>query len=569
MFNIAVDQADILIAKYLNPMMIDQTEYSIKKSKPSSLQLTVPAQDSIENPNVETNQVQLAEWVNNLPQANPTAMAAALYESIYQVNRFPGKINQRHALINCYQSPFKIIYQAARKASQKQATQATPKQTDITPITIKTTIELAYSYKIIINKHLQLNNIDKYQQQFNHAIYSAIKITVLELMLEYSNLIPNSKKAWREIFQLYTLAEQYDLVEIPIEEGVSISLLFKRILLIAIIDPYRLPRGEVWFCYNYLSHWAIKAELHTATIAPNNITCLFLVDLQAIHPPKPPEPNTELTPKRHRLLHVNSLNLLIHQQRKQLLENGDTAPKGVSHLTKGQTNQMFRHMLLAWHVRPTRRSERHEKYGAYSVTYGLSAINHYLKKGSFTQECDTSFNDLVDDNTLTLEASTSFHRENKHYTVSSWRIFNLSAGGIGIVVPPPFPKDVQVGQLIMIELETDAGIKQFKTGIIRRMIERNTNTLEVGVQFLPGEIVPISIRPCFYDKETKADFQHGILMDRGSKAQKALITPSNMYKNQREFVLENNNFIQQIVSDNIIETTPTFDCFNYHEITKK
>jgi len=566
-FNITADQAAIFREKSSDPVMIDRTEHPIKK--PSSLQLTVPAQDSIENPNVETDQAKLIEWINNLPQANPTAMAAALYKSIYQINRFPGKINQRHTLIDCYQSPFKIIYQVARKASQKQASQTTLKQTDITSIAIKTTIELAYSYKIIINEHLQLNNIDKYKQQFSYAIYSALKLTTLELMLEYSNLIPDSKKAWREIFQLYALAEQYDLVEIPIEEDASIGLLFKRILLIAIIDPYRLPRGEVWLCYHYLSHWAIKAELHTATIAPNDITGLFLVDLQAMYPPKPPEQNTELNPKRHRLLHVNSLNLVIHQQRKQLLENGGTPPNGVSHLTKEQANQMFRHMLLAWHVRPTRRSERHEKYGYHAVTYGLSAINHYLKKGSFTQENDTSFNDLVDDTALTLEESTSFHRENKHYTVSSWRIFNQSIGGIGIVVPPPFPKDVQVGQLIMIELETDAGIKQFKTGVIRRMIERDANTLEVGVQFLPGKIAPISIRPCFYDKEIKADFQHGILMDRGSKAQKALITPSNMYKCQREFVLENNAFIQHIVSDSIIETTPIFDCFDYHEITKK
>ncbi len=550
--------------------MIDRTEHPTKKQRPpSSLQLTVPAQDTIENPNVETNQARLVEWINNLPQANPTAMATALYESIYQINRFPGAVNQHHTLINCYQPPFETIYQAARKASQKQGSQTTLKQTDITPITIKTTIELAYSYKIIINEHLKLNNTHKHQQQFNHAIYSAMKVTMLELMLEYSNLIPGSKKAWREIFQLYTLAEQHDLVEIPIEEGTSIGLLFKRILLIAIIDPYRLPRGEVWFCYNYLSHWAIKAELHTATVTPDNTTGLFLIDFQAMHPPKPPEPSSELSPKHHRLLHVNSLNLVIHRQRKQLLENDGTSPKGADNLTKEQTKQMFRHMLLAWHVRPTRRSERHEKYGSHPVTYGLSAINYYLKKDSFVQEEDTSFNDLVDDITLTLEESASFHRENKHYPVSSWRIFNRSTGGIGIVVPPPFPKDVQVGQLIMIELDTDTGTKQFKTGVIRRMIERDANTLEIGVQFLPGKIVPISIRPCFYDKEIKADFQHGILMDRGSKAQKALITPRSMYKHQREFVLENNNSVQQIISDNIIETTPVFDCFDYHEITKK
>ena len=547
--------------------MTDRTQQPTKSAKPSSSpQLTVPARDTFENPNIETNPARLTEWINNLPHANPKAVANALYESIYRLNRFPGTINQHYALANCYQPPFEVIYQAARKTSQKKEAQATLKQTDIIPITIKITIELAYSYKLIINEHLQLNNIQQHHQLFGDAIYSAMEAIALELMLEYSTLVPDSKKAWRELFQLYALAEQYSLEKSPIKEA-SIELLFKKILLIAIIDPYRLPRGEIWFCHNYLTQWAVKAELHTSPTVPDNITGLFLVDLQTTYPPKPPTPNSELLQERHRLLHVNSLNLVIHQQRKQLLENEGTSPKGTAGLTKEQTTQMFRHMLLAWHVRPTRKSERQEKYGAHTVTYGLSAINHYLKKGSFAQEDNAAVEELMDDNTLILEETTSFRRENKHYPTCSWRIFNRSTGGIGIIVPPPFPKDVQVGQLIMIELESDTPTQHLKAGIVRRMIERDANTLEIGVQFLPGKITPISIRPCFYDKEITADFQHGILMNRGPNTSKALLTPQGMYKQQREFVLENNNYVQQILADDIIETTPVFDCFDYHEIT--
>jgi len=547
--------------------MTDPTQSQTKKQgPPSTLQLTVPAQDAIESPNVETDHLRLVEWINNLPYANPLSTAAALYESIYQLNRFPGTLNHRYELVNCYQPPFEVIYQAARQATQPTGAQSRLKKTDISPIAIKISIELAYSYKLIINEHLKLNDIHRHQQQFSHAIYSAMKAITLELMLEYSNLIPDSKKAWRELFQLYTLAEQYNLEKIPIEEGISIDLLFKQILLIAIIDPYHLLKGEVWFCYNYLTHWAIKSELHASTTVPDNITGLFLVDLQALHPPKPPEPNSKLLPERHRLLHVNSLNLVIHQQRKQLLTNESVEVKGTEGISKEQAEQMFRHMLLAWHVRPTRRSERHEKYGSYPVTYGLSAINHYLKIGTFTQEDDTSTEELIDGETLTLGETASFCRENRHFQLYSWRIFNRSSGGIGIIVPPPFPKEIQVGQLIMIELDTNTETKQLKAGIIRRMIERDANTLEIGVQFLPGKIAPISIRPYFYDKEITADFQHGILIDRGPKTPQALITPHGMYKQQREFVLDNNNLVQRIISDEIIETTPVFDCFDYHKV---
>ncbi len=531
----------------------------------NTLQLTVPAQDTIESPNVETDQCRLIEWVNNLPYANPLSTATALYESIYQFNRFPGTVKHRHELVNCYQPPFDIIYQAAQQSTQEKGNRNRLKKTDITPIVIKVTIELAYSYKLIINEHLRLDNIHKYQQQCSQAIYSAMKAIMLELMLEYSNLIPDSKKAWRELFQLYTLAEEYSLEKTPIEEETSIELLFKRILLIAIIDPYRLLKGEVWLCYNYLAHWAIKSELHKATTVPDNITGLFLLDLQAMHPPKPPEPNAKLLPARHRLLHVNSLNLVIHQQRKQLLADEHGEAKGTEGLSKDQASQIFRHMLLAWHVRPTRRSERHEKYGSYPVIYGLSAINHFLKRGGNSLKDEVCVEDLTEDDTLTLGETASFCRENRHFQIHSWRVFNRSKGGIGAIVPPPFPKEVQVGQLVMIELDADDDEKQLKAGIVRRMIERDVNTLEIGIQFLPGKIAPVLIRPHFYDGETTADFQHGMLIDRGTDVSQVLITPHGMYKQQRELVLDNNGFIQRIISDSIIETTPVFDCFDYHK----
>ncbi len=536
-----------------------------QQDSPARLRLTVPAQDAIESPNVETEPARLMAWIDHLPYANPLSTATALYESLYRLNRFPGTVHHRHELVDCYQPPFDIVYQAAQQATQQKGSPQRSKKTDILPLTIKIAIELAYSYKRIINEHLQLGDIQKRLQPFGNALYSAMKAIELQLMLEYSSLMPDSKKAWRELFQLYTLAELYRLEQAPMADGLSIDRLFKRILLIAIVDPYRLPRGEVWRCYRYLTHWSIKSELHRASTVPDSITGLFLVDLRAMQPPKPPEPNTALDPEHHRLLHVNSLNLMIHQQRKQLLADKKAKAEGTEGLSKEQAAQMFRHMLLAWHVRPTRRNTRHEKYGTCPVTYGLSAVNHFLKRGRLTQEEEGGMDAQADEHTLTLGEQAPFCRDGRHFRIDSWRIFNKSRSGMGVIVPPPFPKEVQVGQLVMVEL-SDREHRTLKTGVIRRMIQRDAQTLEVGIQFLPGKIVPISIRPHFYDQELTADFQHGIAVDRGAKTTPALITPQGMYKQRRELVLDNNGAIQRIISDEIIESSPVFDCFDYHSI---
>ena len=101
------------------------------------------------------------------------------------------------------------------------------------------------------------------------------------------------------------------------------------------------------------------------------------------------------------------------------------------------------------------------------------------------------------------------------------------------------------------------------------LIERDANTMEVGIQFIHSKVDPISIRPQLFDSEITADFQSGLLMDRGSKAPNALLVPHGMYKQRQEFTLEHNNHVYRILADKLIESNPVFDRFEYQEITKR
>lgn len=550
--------------------MASQLQHLARQSTAQSPpRLTVPALDAIENPSVETHPVRLLEWIRHLPYATPAKAAEALFESLFRLNRFPGAVPQRQALMDCYQPPFETLYKLARKASNRRAVQtARRQQTDIAALVLKITTELAYGYKRVINEALQGGGPPKDKEQFGNAIHAALQAMTLELMLEYASFIPDSKKAWREIFQLYSLAEQQDLQHHAPESGDSIELLFKRILLIALTDPYHLQRGEAWSCYDYLTEWGAKAGIGRAATAPENTTGVFLIDLGAMQPPKPPEPGESLAQERHRLLTVAPLNASVHRHLQQIREEDAAAPKGAENLSIAEMEQMFRHMLLAWHVRPSRRSPRHEKYGACRVACGLSAINHFLLAGEFTPEREEraappGTEDLI------LEEKGTFRREAAHYDVHRWRIFNRSASGIGMMVSPPFPKDLQVGQLVLVEIETEQREKRLTPGIVRRMIERDANTLETGIQFIHNKVDPIAIRPHAYGSENAADFQSGLLLNRGGDAPNALLVPHGMYKQRREFTLEHNGRSYRILAAKLIESTPVFDRFEYQEIIQR
>jgi len=539
------------------------------KKNSSSIRLTVPARDSTENPNVETNPAKLQLWAKQLPFANPSSMAEALFTSISHLNRFPGTVPKRNELMACYQPPFADLYQLARKASNKKGCQTTgQQQTNTSTLTVKITTELAYGYKLVINEILEGNTKSINKLLLGSAIYSTMKAITLELMLEYSEFVPDSKTAWRELYQLYDLAEQYNLEHDFAGKETSIELLFKQILLITLTDPYRLQPGEAWSCYEYLAHWAIKADLQRSTVAPKNITGIFLLDLRSMQPPKPPSPGQLLKPEQHRIFNVVPLNLIVHQHMQQVEKEGRSAPKGTSNLPQNEMRQMFRHMLLAWHVRPSRRSERQEKYGSHLATYGLSAINHFLLSGDFTPNTQkASLSSINEDTVKTLEERHSFRRENTHYEVHRWRIFNQSSGGIGLIIPPPFPKKLQVGQLILIEIDIEKQDKCLMPGIIRRIIERDANTLEAGVQFIHGRVSPISIRPHFTDANIAADFQHALALNPGGNKPRTLLAPHGMYKQQRKFMLNYSEKTHQVQAGKLRESTPIFDRFEYHEVT--
>ncbi|VAX10646.1 hypothetical protein MNBD_GAMMA26-2393 [hydrothermal vent metagenome] len=540
----------------------------VVKTSSTPVRLTVPARDTVENPNVETNPAKLHQWVEQLPFAHPSRMAEALLTSLFQLNRFPGAVTKRSELMACYQLPFTSLYRLARKTSNSKASQ-TPgqQQANISALTIQITTELAYGYKLIINEMLEQRVKATNKPQFCNAIYSAINAITLEQMLEYSEFIPDSKTAWREIYQLYGLAEQYHLEHAIVEEETSISLLFKRILLIVLIDPYRLQLGEVWSCYEYLAHWAVKADLQQQAVVPKDITGVFLLDLQSMQPPKPPKPGQKLQPDRHRIFSVAPLNLIVHQHMRQIRNEEGSTPNGTAHIPPNEINQMFRHMLLAWHVRPTRRSERQEQYGTHLAAYGLSAVTNFLLQGSFCQNGQTAnIGDTCEDTDQTLEERHSFRRENVHFEVHRWRIYNRSTSGVGIIIPPPFPTKLQVGQIILIEIDTNQQDKHLMPGTVRRIVERDTNTLEAGVQFIHGRVSPISIRPYNIDTSVTADFQHALALNPGGKASRTLLTPHGMYKRQQKFMLGFGGKTYLVQASKLAESTPIFDRFEYQEI---
>jgi hypothetical protein len=547
--------------------MADQSQ---QQSKPP-IRLTVPSPDSVANPNVETRPNKLAKWVEDLPYANPIKVEAEIFESLYQLNRYPDEVPQRSELMVCYRKAYDSLFHVVRKEYMRKDFRTVHHgKLELANLLLKVTVEMAYGYKLVINECLERISQGKKEPHLGLAIYFVMKSLTQELMLEYAEFIPDSKKAWREIFQLYSLAEEHDLERELMEEGKTIELLFKRILLIVMVDPYHLHRGEIWSCYDYLARWALLTKFEPLEQMPANLTAHFLVDFQSVHPPKPLKEDAELVPGRHYIFNTMHLCETVHKHLKQVEQNSKFVPDATEKLTSIQATQMFRHMLLAWHVQPERRSPREEKYGAHMVASGLSAAKHFMEMDTIVQQ--EAFNPFLDHEEeepqgLTIEGTGGLQSAPKtgRYHIYEWRIFNISASGVGLIVNAPVPKEVQVGQLLVIQVQRKETKKNCSVGIVRRMIQRDPETMEVGVQFIAGQVTPVALRHQVFGSEVPAEFQSGLLVE-GSKTPSTILAPYGMFRPRQEYVVDLGKQVLRVFANKLLESTPAFDRFTFDEM---
>ena len=547
-------------------MMADQSQQQSK----SPIRLTVPTPDSVANPNVETRPNKLSKWVENLPYANPIKVEAEIFEALYQLNRYPETVPQRSELMACYRNAYESLFKVVRKEyTRKDFRTVHHGKLKLTELLLKVTVEMAYGYKLVINECLEQVAQGKKSPHLGLAIYFVMKALTQELMLEYAEFIPDSKKAWREIFQLYALAEEHHLQRELMEEGMTIELLFKRILLIVMVDPYHLHRGEIWSCYDYLARWALLTKFESPDQIPKNITAHFLVDSQSVHPPKPLKADTELAPERHHIFNTLHLCETIHKQMKQVENNSKFIPEATEKLTAIQSIQMFRHMLLAWHVQPERRSPREEKYGAHMVASGLSAAKHFMEKDAIVHEEAANPFSIEEEEpaSFTLEGTAGIQSAPRlsRYKVYEWRIFNISASGMGLIVNAPVPKEVQVGQLLIAQVPRKESKANCSVGIVRRMIQRDPETMEVGIQFITGKLSPVAIRPQVFGSEVAAEFQSGLLVE-SSKTPSTILAPFGMFRPRQEYVIDLGKQVICVFGNKLLESTPAFDRFTFDEM---
>ncbi len=496
-------------------------------------------------------------------------MAQEFISSLKLLNRHPKKVSRRTELMLIYMNPFRGLIEIVRKINcQNQGNRGLNKNdSKLIALAEAACAEMSYGFKHIINNELR-SEIKIPPDQCALYIHLAVVCLSTGLILDMAAHRPEPHTAWREIFQLLIRSQQLGISHqkitnaIPeVDYEVSILNSFKAILLTSILDPSRLTPREIWGAYDYLTWYAKNARLTSieqASQHPGN----YLIARDGLENPVLFNPEKlPSNPGRYMILETHRLNILISRH-LDILSDTDSAPiRGSEKLNPSTKKHMLKQMLHIWHTNPKRRHERKEKFDRLSCAFGVGSTYQFLKEGTMRKPYQVHGSNELANSPQNIPEPELTDILNTY----ECRQENISANGMMILSSEQKIAKLKVGQMVVTESMVGEEPQPLKIGVVRRIVNRDQNTTEFGVQFIPGKLFAATVLPEIFGRKHGADLQPCILLELGKNKPRALITPNLIYQADRHYVLDvKNGDTNRVIAGKLLESTACFDCFEYN-----
>jgi hypothetical protein len=518
----------------------------------------VPTPDPFENPLVETNPSPLRQWATALPFANPEQLSEAVLTSLIRLNRFPGTVRKREELMEVYQTPVQRLLHgsAARKGKA--------------PIHSLRRVmkEMAFGYSHTANECLSNKASRRNLERLSHAIYNAIKFYQLEYLYACEEFDCRASHTYRELSRLRTFAEEQNIHLSPVIEDDqpdsprTIEQQYNRFLLLYLLDPCHLQAGEPRICFNYLdslaAHACYRPPSHDIDRSGH-----YVIDRLGEVPPNLFEPDglDKLTQPRFTLFDLNPVSQQIHQQLRSLERSEEQKPFALRKLNTQDITNLLARILKSWHIRMKRESERHNTSGQVSLWIGINSIYHYLTRDLQPRE---------EEDEITLSQAHSpmkAHLQDPDKPQLTAHRSNQSRSGVALHLNQTQGVLPLVGELVLITLESGAAVSEWRIGIVKRALNLQEGNLEIGIQFVQGRIVPVTLQAINLalgselDDEQAPPSHPGLYLDHGHSYRSSLIVPKHFFILGQEYRSEEMIPAPSITPLQILESTSRFERF--------
>jgi hypothetical protein len=475
------------------------------------------------------------QWVEELPQGNVGTMSKQLYSALREVNRLAISWRDRQRFLELLRQPVSYLQDQLQQRYTGLSFPLPPKTQQIAELSKALSAEMALGYTTAIEEMQASSFLNRDSKALVELIHRAVHYLSCAQLTSYKTYSGHPEDCWFELHRLYLIAEHKGVHTKQITDKVnaalpksSIARLYKQILLLALASPYRMRQGEAHAVYHALARWAGHAHIIPYN-DPSAAEALFVVHMDSDDSPdfqafNHRDCNTELC----RLVDTRQLSHVLQEEFEQLKARGKNE--------EGVSSELLYHLIRSWGITPKRSFSRNNKDAVLEVVVGLSSLHRALAtelgdesqlrdRAEYQSKSVTSINQPTSKDIWNVFSTDTLGDQYENYKKLTepkqkkapekvvrqyWQIRNESAGGYRLAIEHNDGAKVQVGELV--GLRHRHSDKPCEVGVIRWMRQPADGGLELGVQVLAPQAVPIMLR------NTKRD-------GKGAELQPALLLP--------------------------------------------
>ena len=473
--------------------------------------LRVPPHEQAPRPRPHWRVRDLRQWLLGLPRANLPRAVEEFNHSLEAINNARYPLHERIQLMDTLRQPARQFLLSLKQQLKKAPIPLGQRDREAWHLAQRMLSEMAVGYKIITRELILRGRLKEHDElQLREAIYVSMQYLSRQLVEAYLVYAPEPSGVWHELHQLYQYAEEHALLILPLDDPwpdfalpghYTIDLAYKRILLLALAEPYHMMHGEADDIYYLLSAWTGVCHILPGLNAPASGE--YAVDMASDRGPRYVADALPWQPIQARIIDLDEVKQRLDVHLQRILRSSlDTLDHdGQPSLVERRQRDMLLRLAEAWHGDLQRRAPRKPVAKQVRMTTGLGAAHYHLSGGA-------DFTPALDE--LRLRASTieptifatayeqaverdGFHL-NQHYDIRPWWQHNASERGVALICNADCDHGhVTVGEVVAFR-DTDRPDARWEVGVIRWLRTGAENHLEMGIMKLACSAVPVAVK---------------------------------------------------------------------------
>lgn len=467
----------------------------------------------------ETDPKYARVWLDALPLADSPEAAREIYQALYTVNRLELRVSTRLKLMALYDEAMVSVSIGLQPHLANAVPPFGPKKQRLAEFARRLHIEMAYGYKRCLRDlsraHLSLRRKMRSAFCIERALYHLSEV----LLRSYIVYLPYPTGVWREMHELYRLADDLGVVDDAIDanaqgglRAVTIGERYVQAVLLGLANPYQLPQNAVQQVQMFLGQWGAQARIGPHAVEASDVTACFLADLTADAPAIPLAQDSLLDVHR-RVLDARALLASIYDfiARIDRGEQVEQLALGIDCLDSACID-LLKRMARAWGETARRRYTRHQRSANVFLCLGLNALHFFLsgqrpfatyvqarrdhQSVQVLEDADTAFVDLDAPDTGTPEDTIPNTVPKvaaaEHYRVDRWRLRDIGPQGMAVGRYGDAATPTRVGDLVGVQQPSDFG--RWRPAVIRWVKTPEASSIEAGVEMLAADVMPVALR---------------------------------------------------------------------------